>query len=273
MLRSVLAASVAVLAVVAGPMVGSPAVASVGIDGDDAGDRYIGRGGLILPATVDSGQRVAIATCVDCEWRLATPCAEPVAGQAFSGTSTCGSVVGRCGDERELLRVWFRRGDAPWRDVGLICLGPGGPVTVIRLGDQVRDRLERGVPAQRPSCQPARGAVAQLPVLFTSGQDRDWRASATLLGLPVDITAQARWSWDFGDGVVQDTAIPGARYPATEPGHAYRRAATYRVEMATTWSAQFTAAGLGPFPIHEPVIQRTTMAVRVGEGRALLAQP
>lgn len=249
----------------------APGVRAVDIHGDDDADRYVGTGGLLLPATVGVHERAEVAECLGCQWRLSSPCLESDAGNAFSGTPICLSVVRGCPNRSELLRAWFSPRGGPWREIGLVCIGPTGPVTVVDLGMQVRDDLSRSVPAQRLAFQPRRGVLTQLPVIFQSGQHAAGiDESLTLLGESIELRARPSWRWDFGDGTWLATRNPGGPYPNLGVAHPYRAAGSYRVQLRTTWSAEFTVGGIGPFPVVEPVTQTATVDLRVGEGRAVL---
>lgn len=237
------------------------------VHGDDAGDRYVGTGGLILPASVGEAERRAAAGCADCAWRLSTPCVATVLGNAFG--DPCGSVVRGC-PGGELLRAWRREGAAPWQDVGLVCLADGPPVTVAEAARAAHELIARRVPALAPAHQPRLGVLVQLPTAFASGQDagpRRWVAG--LLGTTLAIVATPTWVWDFGDRTTLATDHAGGSVPS-DVVHVYRRAGRPTVTVTTTWSATFTVDGLGPFPVAEPVRQTARLAMAVGEGRALL---
>lgn len=249
----------------------APPVWSADINGDDERDRYVGTGGLLLPGTVGTHERAEVASCLGCQWRLSSPCLESDAGNAFSGTPTCLSVVRGCPNGSALLRAWFSPSDGQWREIGLVCIGPSGPVTVVDLGTQVRDDLARSVPAQRVAFQPRRGVVTQLPVIFDSGQDADGiHEIMNLAGESIELRARPTWRWEFGDGAWLATRNPGAAYPNLDVAHPYRVAGSYRVQLRTTWSAEFTVDGIGPFPVVDPVTQTASVDLRVGEGRAVL---
>lgn len=248
----------------------SGVMAETVVRGDDERDRYVGTGGLILPTTVDADTRSEVAGCPGCRWRLSTPCEVPGDGVAFDGQPTCLSVVRGCPGGR-LLRPWFQGLGQPWRPLDLVCVAPGGPVTVADVGRGVQEAFEQGVPRLRPGFQPTQGVLTQVPVVFDSGQEagvRRWRFD--VLGRAVTLSASPLWSWQFGDGGRRDTADPGGRYPHLGIAHAYRRAGQYRVACTTTWQGSFVVDGLGPFPVDEPVIQREVRRIDVGEGRALL---
>ena len=131
-----MAAGVAVIALLVSP---SPQATAVSVDGDDAAETIVGRGGLILPSQVDEATRAQVASCPDCLWRMASPCAAAPLGNAFDGSPTCLSVTRGC-TGGSLRRTWFREGQAPWQDVGLVCLRDD-PVTVEEIGARVGERL------------------------------------------------------------------------------------------------------------------------------------
>jgi hypothetical protein len=252
-----------------------PAGAAHAVDvwGDDDRDRYVGTGGLILPGTVDETVRREVASCAGCAWRLTSPCVTSDLGTPFDGQPACMSVVRGC-PGGELLRSWFRPSGQPWRETGLICQRAGGPVTVARVGGVVADRIEETLPALSPGFQPARGVVAQLPVLFRSGQPRGATAiGMVILGQSVGITATPSWLWHFGDGAQMRTGDPGGVFPHGDVSHVYRQPGPVDVICTTHWAAEFTVDGLGPFPVEPSVLQSAIVRVDVGEGRALLTTP
>ena len=253
---------------------GGGAAQAADVHGDDETDAYVGTGGLILPAGVDAATRTIVASCAGCHWRLSTPCVRSDLGHPFDGQSPCMSVVRGCPDGRRLLRTWFQPADGAWRQVGLVCLDPSGPVTVRDMGQAAHERAVRGIPPLRPAFQPRRGVVTQLPVLFTAGQPagpQSWEVD--LLGQRVHLVATPRWTWTFGDGASLSTDDPGGGYPDDAVAHVYRRSGGRHVTLTARWSASFTVDGLGPFPVPEPVVQEVSSDLDVGEGRALLAAP
>lgn len=256
---AVLAALATALVLVLGA---APMSRAADVHGDDERDRYVGTGGLILPGTTDDRTRQEVAGCGDCAWRMTSPCVAAVLGNPFG--SGCTSVVRGC-PGGELLRAWLRPAQGSWREVGLVCIGPGGPLTVARAAQAARDRVTRGIPPLVPAFDPPQGVLAQLPVRFRSGQrpgERQWRMA--LAGADVTIAAEPTWTWTFGDG---DQATDRDR---GQVEHGYRQSTLFRVTCTSTWSARFRVDGLGPFPVTEPVSQEVTVTVAVGEGRALL---
>jgi hypothetical protein len=257
----------------AAPGIAQPPVPAADVYGDDLNDQFVGTGGLLLPGSVDSRTRTEVADCDGCSWRLSTPCIESAMGNPFDGEPACMSVVRGCPAMQRLLRAWFRPAAQRWREVGLVCVGSSGPVTVEQLGHRVRERFVEGIPASTPGFQPHVGVVAQLPVAFDSGRrSADVERTYRVLGEVVRLMATPRWRWEFGDGASLDTDDPGGAYPHLEVGHVYRTAGTRTVLLQTTWTARFTVDGLGPFVVPEEVEQVTRLRIDVGEGRALLTR-
>jgi hypothetical protein len=145
-------------------------------------------------------------------------------------------------------------------------------VTIARLSALARDSFAKDLPALAPRTAPARGILAQLPVVFDSGQPgAEFTASYRLLGEEVRVTARTRWSWEFGDGATLSTDDPGGPYPHLDVSHVYRRAGSVQARVHADWTATFSVDGLGPFAVPEPVTQDATSRIVVGEGRAVLA--
>lgn len=245
------------------------AVEVVDVVGDDPGDRFVGSGGLVLPGTVGDDTRRRVATCAGCRWRLADPCAS--SGDA-GARAACMSVTRGCARSAQLLRVWISDdAGATWRDLGLICLPPGGPVTVEQVGSLVEDDFERAVPATGLVHQPRRGVLPSLPVVFHSTQPSGLPPSEHVInGVAVLLYPRPTWTWDFGDGSVMTTSVPGSFYPDFTVSHAYARGGSMRVQVTTTWNASYTIDGIGPFQVSSPVIQTARTTLTVGQARAVL---
>lgn len=239
---------------------------AVSVIGDDDRDRYVGSGGLILPGAFSRDTRESVARCVDCRWRLRDPCADH--------DETCRFTPLPCPDDHRVLEtLWSRDAGATWQSLGLWCVGPQGPRTVGSVGSRVVEELAEELPPGRPSVQPPRGIVAQLPTIWHAQQPPlDAPMVMNLVGHRVEITATPRWSWDFGDGGRLETSQEGSRYPDFTVSHTYRKAGRYTVTCTTTWEATFTVDGLGPFPVAEPITQEARRAIRVAEARARLVR-
>ncbi|MBM3668771.1 MAG: hypothetical protein FJW97_01970 [Actinobacteria bacterium] len=230
-------------------------------------DRYVGSHAIITSAAVDEASRRDLSSCDGCAWRFAAPC------QADSGGNTCTSVIRGCPAGRELLRFWFAPRGRPWEDRGLVCLLGSEIVPVTRLGSDVRDRFERRVPRQNPSCEPESGAVTQLPLVCQSGQPGPapvWDES--LLGVDVRVQSIPVWRWDFDPGARLETTSPGGAYPDMSVTHTYRTSGVRLIRVTTEWRGSYTADGLGPFPL--PAIRQVAeIPVIIGQARAVLTRP
>lgn len=234
--------------------------------GDDQQDRYVGSGGLILPGIFGHGTRDAVARCVDCRWRLRDPCAEHDENCRYTPLP-CPS------DHRVLETLWSQDAGATWQSLGLWCVGPSGPRTVSSIGQHAHEELTASLPPSRPSVQPPRGIVTQIPTIWHAEQPPITTPIVMeLVGQRVEITPIPRWSWDFGDGGTLNTNVSGSRYPDLAVSHTYRRVGRHTVTCTTTWEATFTVDGLGPFPVQEPITQRVTRVIRVHEARARLVR-
>lgn len=244
-------------------------VDGVDVVGDDRGDRFVGSGGLILPGTVGDDTRRRVATCAGCRWRLSDPCVAAVDAGAHAA---CMSVTRGCARSAQLLRVWISDdAGATWRDLGLICLPPGGPVTVEQVGSTVAEEFERAVPASGLVHQPHRGVLPTLPVVFHSTQPSALPPTEHVInGVEVMLYPRPTWTWDFGDGSAMTTSIPGSSYPDLTVSHAYARGGNKTVQVTTTWNATYTINGIGPFRVSSPVIQTASTTLAVGQARAVL---
>lgn len=260
--------SIAVLLALLGAALPMPASA-IDVIGDDAADAYAGSGGLLLPATVDDRDRERAATCQDCQWRLVSPC---VANMTAGEQVYCQLAAVGCPRGAFRLRAWLREGaQAGWRDLGLVCVPSGGPVTVARVERELTERFERRLPETGIAATPPRGVLPYLPVVFDSGQPSVVPATThQILGREVVLDPHPTWHWEFGDGATMTTDVPGSRYPDLAVSHAYRSGGTMLVRVTTVWTARFTVDGLGPFTVSDPVRQTAQMRIEVGQARAVL---
>lgn len=243
--------------------------AAVNVDGDAAAEAIVGRGGLILPSQVDEATRAQVATCPDCLWRLASPCAEAPLGNAFDSNPTCLSVTRGC-TGGSLRRTWFREGQSPWQDIGLVCLRDD-PVTVEEIGARVGERLVQRLPPLTVSHLPRQGIVTGLPTVFSTGQPGGpqafrWR----IQGQEVEVEVTPSWTWTFPSGRLGPVPDPGMLAPGGAIREVFRRAGPTAVGCSATWTGHYRVDGLGPFTISTPVVQEVVARVPVGEGRALL---
>ncbi len=233
--------------------------ADVGIIGDDERDAFVGSGSLILPPQVFHDGRVDASDCLGCSWRAVVQCEMTTAG-------SCRGPARLCGPNGTWLRVYLTRPGAGERDLGAACYSEDGPVSRWRVEGSLRESMTEFVPALRPSRRPAGDALVQLPVYVDAGQEAGAREiDTTIVDLPVHLRLEPVWRWDFGDGRRVTGDVPTA-------DHTYRQARTALVRVATIWRGTYWVAGLGPLAVDAPVIQEASMAVPVGQGRAVLVR-
>ncbi|MEW9263469.1 PKD domain-containing protein [Kineococcus endophyticus] len=140
----------------------------------------------------------------------------------------------------------------------------------------VSDLRRVGLPASPVHLQPDDGqALLNVPlVLRTTGGTvvRD----TTVLGFPVRIRATpTSWTWDLGDGSrLGPTSDPGRAYPRQTLTHTYTTPGDRTVTLTTTWSGEYSIAGLPYRPVEGTA---TTVSPGVGvhvlAGRNVLTAP
>ena len=263
--RLVILALAAVLAAPLTLVSTSAATADITIKGDDDQDAFVGTGSLLLPPQIATDFREVAAACPGCTWRSVIQCEMTSAG-------ACRGPARLCGPDGYWLRVFLTRPDGTEINLGAACFGSGGPVSRETAEAQLRDRMVALVPELRAWRQPSGRVLPHLPVVFGVTQsEQPLVESFTLVGLPIELTARPRWVWDFGTASLATTSA-GRRWPEATVDHAYRRPGNAQVRVTTVWEATYEVAGVGPLAIDEPVTQRTSLEVPVGQGRAVLVR-
>ena len=228
--------------------------------------RYQGNGGLILPATVDTGTRNEMMRCRGCGRKLTAAC---VPGP----NDYCDAAIRGCSGLIDHVRVWFRPEGGNWREVDRICLTHDEISTVTGIERAIAEHFTRYVPEQAARCWPAHGAVTRLPLLCESGQPATfvhWRVPIS--GFTVAIKATPSWRWDFLERVLY-TSQSGGPYPNKAISHTFPTAGRKNIEVTTRWAAEFTVNGLQPVAIERDLLQRSTLGVTIGQARARLRCP
>lgn len=228
-------------------------------------------GSLLLPPASHvqpSSLRSSAASCDGCVWTLEPACR--------LGDAMCVGAARSCPSGSIRVALWLQRprDPAPVR-VGTFCDDPTVALQPAVLVPGVRDRFVRLVPQLRPSAQPPGGSLVDLPVVLTSGQPRTLgRHRFVLAGRTVQLEADARWTWDLGDGGRIVTSEPGGPWPNMSVTHAYVRSGRYAIRVTTRWQGRFWVDGVGPFVVTgRPVTQQRVVVVRVGTARAVLVAP
>jgi hypothetical protein len=243
----------------------TPVQAEITIIGDDDQDAFVGSGSLLLPPQIATDWREVAATCPGCRWRSVIQCEMTTAG-------SCRGPARLCGPDGYWLRVFLTRPDGVEMNLGAACFGSGGPVSRETAEALLRERVVALVPPLKAWRQPSGPALAHVPVIFGVDQSEEpFTEAFEIVGLPVEITARPRWSWDFGSEPVA-TSSAGRRWPNPTIGHVYRRSGQNEAQVTAMWDATYVVAGVGPLAIAEPVTQRATIDVPVGQARAVLVR-
>ena len=208
-------------------------------------------------ASSDLGKAVArTKNCKDCQWAVSPACLD----SGPSDTAFCAGATVGCDNPLDLrFRVYLRRGDGPWVLQGTVCLGPGErPTSVTDIGQAVRARVVNYLPDAHPSFQPKAGGIVNLPTLFAAGEAPTLLTEPfDVLGFTVVVTASARWDWTFDRGVVESFTEPGGGYPDRSVAHTYAGPGARQVSVTTSWRAQFTVNGEGPFAVPGAELTKT----------------
>ena len=260
---------VAVVLAVAVIVCVTPTTHATSVVGDDAQDRYVGSGSLILPGSTGEQTRQQAAHCPDCRWRFQDPCPPRFSDE----DQVCSFTPMPCAaDETLLLLVMSTDSGATWEGRGMVCVGPGGPITVAAVDREVRDQVEQALPPLALRHQPTRGIVPRLPITLHTGQQVPAHFDMQVVGKHVRINPTVRWQWRFSDGTTLQTDQPGSTYPDLSVSHIFRRSGQHQITCTATWQASYLIDGLGPFAI-APIEQAAARTIRVHDARASLMTP
>lgn len=228
--------------------------------------RYEGTGGLILPASVNSGTRNEVIRCRGCSWKLTVACVPGPNNYCDAGIRACPGLI-------DHMRVWFKPVSGDWNEVDRICLTNYEVTTVDDLEYGISAEFTRYVPEQAARCWPTQGAVTQIPLICQSGQRAEpisWRLY--IAGFDVGITTSPSWTWNF-HGSILNTRDPGGPYPNREISHTFRTPGDKTVGIVTRWSGNFSVDNLDPVSIDRELIQGSLIPVTIGQAKARLRCP
>ncbi len=234
--------------------------------GNPSDIRYEGRGGLILPPSVSSEDRIRVAGCRDCEWKM-TPACLP------GPDNYCDAVIRSCPGLIDHVRTWFRPANGDWVETGLICLTTYRIATVADIDRFILESFHQHVPPLEPQCWPAQKVIVQLPYVCESGQkphSHMW--THTVAGHNIEVSATPAWTWNF-HGSHFSTTKSGGPFPNLSVSHTFTKHGNKSLQVETRWQGSFTVVGLGTFPIEEQLSQTRSWTVPVGEARARLIAP
>lgn len=160
-----------------------------------------------------------------------------------------------------------------WVNTGrVVCRGGADAAAPVVLSAAQFRRLP--IPAARIVAQPDPADRPTLVGVETNllTDRRVETLTTTVLGRPVRVRATpTSYHWHYGDGTERTTARPGGRYPTMPTAHVYRRAGTFAVRLATTFSGEYSVAG-GPWtPVDgTATVEGPGVTVEAVEGHAHL---
>lgn len=127
------------------------------------------------------------------------------------------------------------------------------------------DRVSQLVPFGSLHTQPSQGALIGRPVYFWSPTPTSFDVTIRVAGIPVRLELTPSFEWGYGDGPIESrriTSLPGAPYPAPLNTFTYDVPGEKRVSLTTTWSGDFTVAGVKA-PISGKITQRSQKVLDV----------
>jgi hypothetical protein len=244
------------------------------------------RGAIYVPGSDAANAAVARSHgCEGCEWTLVLGCEQ----NTLQDPEYVHCNGARC-PQGSLYRLYLQRpGDAAPDIVDVVCLtATQRIVTAADLSvDAQRYLRNLAPPAPGITVQPDGRALVRGGTFFTAtGPSRDaatltatTAAGPARLGIAI---APATYRWEFGDGAVCETALPGGPYDGDSRSercddrvaHLYERSGTPTVRLTVVWGGTYTFdAGFGPVgPLPIPgagvAAPPVTRQIRVWEARA-----
>lgn len=210
-----------------------------------------------------------VPACANCEYMVSPSCQSDDAGEL----AACGNATS-CSEPGQMrMRVYRREPPSTdWVLIGTVCRGPSDPGDVPDISQLVREEALKLFPTAAPSYQPVSGAIVNLPTLFASGQPKRYTSNSfDLSGFTIVVSATPRWEWTFEPGITKSFDQPGGAYPDDSVAHTYRDTGDYAVHLTTSWTAEYTVNGEGPFPVPgPPITQDADLEVTVREARSVL---
>ncbi|WP_328295675.1 PKD domain-containing protein [Kineococcus sp. NBC_00420] len=169
------------------------------------------------------------------------------------GSDTCRASIANCPPGQFLVTTWTRTGDdVRWVNQGNSCTTDATTAEPVVLPTVTEADLRRvPLPASPVNLQPDGGeALLNVPLILHTTAGTVTR-DTTILGYPVTIRATpTSWTWTFGDGsTLGPTEDPGNPYPHQSLTHTYTAAGDREITLTTTYTGEYTIAGLPYRPI------------------------
>jgi hypothetical protein len=229
------------------------------------GTPYSGNGGLVLPDSEPLAARIDAAQCAGCRWKFTTPCSE----DPRALVDRCRVLQSGC-DADVLHRLWWAESGRSWRQHGLVCVSPAGPLSIERVRERLTSEVVRELPALRPACAPVSGAIEHLPLRCSSGQSpltHTVQITESQASITADLTPE--WQWELrraAGGVRSGPRGSSAHVAWLVPMESGRWVVTVR----TVWRARLRISGIPLTGAGFQVEERASTSVRVARARAHL---
>jgi hypothetical protein len=191
--------------------------------------------------------------------------------------NNCRIAANSCPPGEVLMVTWTRTGNGPWVKGATACTVMGADTAEVTIPAVTAADLQRvGLPASPLNLQPNTGeALLNVPLILATSDETITR-DTTVLGFPVTIRATpTAWTWNLGDGTtVGPTDDPGSPYPHETLTHTYTAPGDHRIILTTTWSGEYTIAGLPYRPIEGTATTVSAPApIHVLHGNNVLVAP
>jgi hypothetical protein len=221
-----------------------PANPSVVADDSVGGYRVTGEMYLDQSFSGSQNTKKVAATCKDCRWVISNYCKRESPYQVIT---SCDLPILGC--ETDLgggvkMRIWRQVSiDEPWQDLGIVCIGPKGPITPSVVSESIKEQAVIFLPPLNPTSQPTGQALNKLPVYFTSNQSAKFGPSKVkVAGFEVELIAYPTWTWQWNENEKLITQNPGGLFPSGQISHTWNKSGTYPVVVTTRWRAEWQLA-------------------------------
>jgi len=218
-----------------------PANPSVVADDSVGGYRVTGEMYLDQSFSGSQNTKKVAATCKDCRWVISSYCKRESPYQVITSCD-----LPTLGCETDLasgvkMRIWRQVSiDEPWQDLGIVCIGPKGPVTPSVVSEVIKEQAVIFLPPLNPTSQPTGQALNKLPVYFASNQSAKFGPNKVkVAGFEVELTAYPTWTWQWNENEKLVTQNPGGVFPSGQISHTWNKSGTYPVVVTTRWRAEW----------------------------------
>lgn len=237
--------------------ISSPATASQWVDVSSDGNSYLVSGGAIFHERFEQDREKA-ATCRDCYWQVQRTCLD----FDVHDRGPCPELLASCPSGMHIAEVQRVRSAtkpewdaASWRFVSYTCIGKAGPVSSKEVIHQIESTINVQVPALQVQTKPPKRTLVNFPTTINQLSPSKIRfTNLQVSGISVKLWAESALR----------TTCQGCF--ETPVGLRMRSPGRFSIQVDVTWSAWYTALGVGPIQIPNPQIrQRKTLWINVAQ--------